>query len=869
MSKRLLLATCASCAVVMSGGVSYAATAVATDKTESAASVTEVVVTAEKREQSLQKVPVAISAYTSKARDLQGIESIQDMTNFTPGLSYSTQLDRTQLRGIGRLSNLLSADAAVAVYSDDFFTTSTTEAGRDTLFVDRVEVLRGPQGTLYGRNAIGGAINIISKRPTDQWFGEAREYIGNYGVHIEEAALSGPITDWSQFRIAGYRSDQDDGYFTNLYPGLPKEGGVKHDWYVEGQLQAKIGDKVDLWVKAFTQGWHGDRGGPGSLLYTPTIGPYDTALNSPFDGLTFNPGYGYNSAAQNVTGGCGVTQNPAVTNIRNFCHNTETVINLNQTWAVDFHAIYHAPGFDVKYVTGYDTYKYHLSQDWDSYGVSSYQIPLNPGSTCSAVPGCKPFTAYPTEILNYPENNSWYSHELTVSSTTDSALQWIGGLYYFDETYSNPVTIATDPRQVQLLGQLGGIAVNPTPEPDFGLYNANYVMETRSAAAYGQIDWKVTDTVKLTGGLRYTDDHKKGNEYYRLILMNNTAGAALGGAANLGTLLPAIDVTPFVADFAPGAGICSATTLLPSGKYTRCLSGGSSATTGTGGIEWTPDNSTLGYFRYSRGYKAFAFNAGTIAHNVMTKPEFINSYEIGLKKTIAHNLVVDAAVFYYDYLDAQIPIGVNVGGTIQSQFINIPKARSDGFEALVTWSPIEHLNLDFTYSFNDTSVLTGCTVAPAPALTNGACFVDAADPHGLLPGAHTVATVGGQAVQSVKGNDLPQAPRNKVALNAYYTWEFEPGNLTLSATASWKDKSYASIFVRDVESAPAWGQVDARAIWSGDRDKYEVILFVRNLFDSIGYEAAGAGVPLSFGTVNAQDLTPPRTFGVELHYKFL
>jgi iron complex outermembrane receptor protein len=168
-------------------------------QTNTANTIDELVVTAEKREQSLQDVPVAISAFTSEKRDLIGITTIQDMTNFTPGLQYSTQLDRTSLRGVGRLTTVHAAEGAVAIYSDGIYTSSTdrislrglgrltnvlsadasvanyadgvyetfaVRAGSSTLELDRVEILRGPQGTLYGRNSIAGAINIISRRPT-------------------------------------------------------------------------------------------------------------------------------------------------------------------------------------------------------------------------------------------------------------------------------------------------------------------------------------------------------------------------------------------------------------------------------------------------------------------------------------------------------------------------------------------------------------------------------------------------------------------------------------------------------------------------------------------------------------------------------
>lgn len=887
-----------------------------------------IVVTAEKRAANLQQVPEAVSAFTSKTRDVEGINTIQDITNFTPGLTYSSQLDRTQLRGIGRLSNLLSADAAVAVYSDDFYTTSTTEAGRDTLYVDRDEILRGPQGTLYGRNAIGGAINVISKRPTDTPYAEIRASYGNFEASNIEGAVSGPILPNLTGRVAASYFNQDQGYFKNLYPGLPSEGGVLHQWYVEPQLQYKT-DKMEAWLKAFAGDWRDNRGGPGSLLFTPTLGSYDFGITDP-GLLTFNPGFGYAPASNgfissglgapgtpqseppgtplnpipgSVKGGCGLTNNPALTNIRDFCHDQATDIH-DTFYDFTFHFIYHFDGFDVKYVTGYQQYHYLLTQDWDSLGVDSYQIPTIPGGACGAS-ACPPFTAYPQESLRYPENNRWISHEITFSSTDNRPLQWIVGAYYFDEHYSNPTTINTSPNQTQLLAQpnlafgcsLTAFTGTCIPQPNFAVYSAAYYMTTTSKAIYGQLDWHVTPTVKITGGLRYTDDHKQGNEYFREISTGGIPAGFIPGlsgglsAAYFGALLPAIDLTPYVVDFSKDPGVACPTTLVTkgfyAGSYTRCLSGSSDATTGTAGVEWSPDRDSLYYVRYSRGYKAFAFNAGTISVDPMSKPEFINAYEGGIKKTFPEeHLTVDAAAFYYDYIDAEIPIGQTVGSAIENLFVNIPKSRSDGVEFLVDWSPIDHLNLSLTYSLDDTAVESGCSYAGGKFV--GTCYVDAADPEGLLPGAHPIGPMqitatGPQQVQSVKGNELPQAPRNKLAFNANYTWVFDPGNLTLSGSFVWKDKMYAGVFERAAESAPSWDEVDLNLMWSGDHDKYEILAYVKNLFDTIGYDAAGAGVPLNNGynmitvggqqypeirTADAYDLTPPRTYGVEVRYKF-
>src|ERR1700741_1789535 len=190
--------------------------ATAQAQTTSTNTIAELVVTAEKREQSLQDVPVAISAFTSEQRDIVGIQSIQDMTNFTPGLQYSTSTDRVSLRGLGRLTNVLSADASVANYADGVYETFAVRAGASTLFTDRVEVLRGPQGTLYGRTSIAGALNIISKRSTEDWYAEARVGYANYEHSDVEFAVSGPtaIPGW-KFRLAAQWEDQEQGWIKN------------------------------------------------------------------------------------------------------------------------------------------------------------------------------------------------------------------------------------------------------------------------------------------------------------------------------------------------------------------------------------------------------------------------------------------------------------------------------------------------------------------------------------------------------------------------------------------------------------------------------------------------------------------------------
>ncbi len=865
---------------------SIGATAHAQQQPASAAASTttieELVVTAERRAQNLQDVPVAVTAFSARERSLEGITTVQDMTDFTPGLTYSSQLDRPVMRGLARNNNIYLSDSAVAVYLDDFFSNSTFLVGRDDMLIDQVEVLLGPQGTLYGRNAVGGLINTISKRPSEDFGGEVRAVVGNFGYSKTEATITGPVAgiDGLTYRLSYYDLNQNQGYFRNLTG--PSEGDVRHDPYVDAQLQYK-NDKNEIWFDAYTLWFDNDRGGPGGLLGIPTAGHYDTSETQPGQ-LVFNPNFPFGGGAVpgSVVGiPTGLTDNPALTNIRTFAHSQPTDIVLNATYTFTLHFTHHFDGFDVKYIGGYSQYHYNLHTAYfnnDNSPVTSYQIPTAPGGVCASLgPNCGPLTVNPTQIFQYEAHPDWSSHEIDFSSTNDSALQWIGGFYRYDEFDNNPETFQ-EPNQPQIGAPLqviplltAGAQVAAPANPSLNYLLLDYQDHIASTAAFGQLDWKLTDQFKLTAGLRYTYDEKHGQEEARYIVFQDLSAAL--SAENLGRLMPAVDITPTQVSSAPGKGICSAPTLQTTGKFAgddvRCLKDHSSAFTGTFGASWTPDRDTLAYARYNRGYKAFGFNAGFIGASVEAAPEYVDDFEVGLKKTMGR-FVIDADAFYYNYKDAQIPIGVPVGAVNVTEFINIPKSISEGFELTAIWNPIDNLNLSLVYGYDNTRIQSGCTLVAGVA--TGSCFVDIADPVANAVGARPIGATGAQAVS---GDPLPQAPKNKVALNANYTWKFSPGDFTLSGSYIWKDKSYDSIFTRTYDEAPSWNQVDFRATWAGNHDKYELVAFVRNVFNTLGYDAAAAAYPIAapvggggFTQAPAYDLTPPRTYGIEVHYKF-
>ena len=154
----------------------------------------EVIVTANKRETNLLDTPAAVSAFDSATRDLLGIDNAWDLVGRTPSLSVTTY--RVSLRGVGRPNLAVGSDPGIGLYWDGFYQTESGILNWSNLFdIERVEVLRGPQGTLYGRNSIGGAINLISKMPTDELSGEVNVELGNYNYQVAQGLVSGPLSD--------------------------------------------------------------------------------------------------------------------------------------------------------------------------------------------------------------------------------------------------------------------------------------------------------------------------------------------------------------------------------------------------------------------------------------------------------------------------------------------------------------------------------------------------------------------------------------------------------------------------------------------------------------------------------------------------
>jgi len=855
-----LFATTSIVALTLAGSANSQSKSSAADTTTS---VGEVVVTAEKRSSTLLQVPVAISAFTSTKRDQIGIDSVQDMTNFTPGFTYDSGDDRVSIRGIGRYTNQLGADSSVGVYEDGAFETFTVKAGNDSIFVDRIEVLRGPQGTLYGRASIGGAINIISRRPTDDWYGEFRTMLDNYGQHIEEGAASGPIDDHLQFRVAASKTDQSEGYFKDLNGG-PSQGNVRNEYYLEGQLQGKYGPHFDFWAKVFGGEWS-NRGGNagGKVTNTVIVGP---------DGSTpvATPLYAVNGGAETTDAlvpSLGAFQAPGVTNvvttnasglnpgnqnIRNTYSTIPQFVQLRGYVGATAQLNFHLDGMDVKYVGSGQHYGYTTQEEWGegdqlATGVISYDNPA----------GIKIF---PDSQLFYREDHWFTTNEINLLSTGDAPLQWVVGAYNFNEGYKQP-------EEISLIGQtelanpltLAGTPAAPNPHNDVVFQEARMGAET--FAGFGQIDWKFATDWKFTAGARYSYDSKYGLDRARLLAFGPQIGIELPVAFDLTPVaLPPGALSEVVVNGVPQAerGASLATIDPATGIATRKLGANWGGETGLLGIQWEPDKDTNLYAKYSRGYKSGGFNSGFgIADNPETNPETSNDYQLGFKKNFFHSLQFSLDLFYDQYYNAQIPISVaGGGGVLSAEFYNVPEARSDGVELETVWQATRALQFIFNYGFNDTDII------------KSGCIVDAAaDPTATRVGATPGDCTGG--AQDLKGDQLPEAPKNKLAFNTNYTFQFDPGSLSLSGSYIWRDAQYGSIFTRPFNRAPSWDQVDLRAEFKSANNKYSVILYGKNIFNTTGYVSGATAVFQTNGTFLKQEtLTPPALYGIELQYRF-
>lgn len=911
-----------------------------------------VVVTAQKREETVQDIAVAVTAITSEMRDEIGLTTVQDYTNFAPGLTYSTSNDRLGMRGVTRTSNNFGIRSGISNYVDGVYFSSAIPASREPIFVDRVEVVRGPQGTLYGRDSIGGALNVITKRPTEDFEGQVNFQIGDYDTRAVQGTFAGPITDWMRYRVGYSRSVQNEGFLTNYATG-DTEGGRRDDTYIEGQLEFDIGENLDLWIRAGSLGWDVRYGAPGARTSGDDNAPYDTRLFPP-GAIVPNGAFAFSGVPTGVNMVGNQTTNPGITDTRGFNTNFANFAHLWPTQEYAIEAVYHAPGFDIKYLGGYVNYHYNLQQDNDGTPVNSFNFNGR--------------TFLNDRVSDYNENRSWFSNEINLVSTFDGPIQFITGLYQYQENYTQPIYVSERGSVGGFIQRLDHVqAFNfGTPQPDLPdftgrnsssgsqiggdlYFHTNNQGLNHAYGAFVQTDWQFNDQLKFTVGLRWSQDISNTREYARLTTLYSTeaaleAGLApfaglVGGVAALNALVqPRIDVTrtlggPDPTTVSPsnpcgfaaqgvinanptaangGAGCGGPNDRSRYGIYLDSVTGNAyrdlyaswEEVTGVLGVDWTPDDDTLVYGKYNRGYKPGGLGcAATFCLMVptpYTDQELVDAFELGVKRTWPEwDLTTNATLFYYDYQGYQIsntivPDDPDGAGPLPrppayAAYVNLPETATTGFELETMWYPTDNLRFIFNYGWTN------------PEIGDSPSLIHALDPFARDPEAQPLgaALPNGQRGQNLNGNILPNSPKHKIALNGVYTWDFDDGSqLNGSLSYFWQDISYNSIFNRWSTKIPSWDQTDARLSWTNADGNITLIGFVRNLFDEYQWDGRGVGrrqgnnrdvSPGICGTTAANSIShavnplgvlaedcftvtntyrPPRTVGAELQIRF-
>ncbi|MEM6651124.1 MAG: TonB-dependent receptor plug domain-containing protein, partial [Pseudomonadota bacterium] len=464
----------------------------ATADTDAVKRLPNVTVTSERRESSLLDTPIAISAYDSETRDNLGILDANDIADFTPGMTYQTSPNRITIRGIGRLDNALGTDPGVATYIDGAYTPDALTLDRSPLFVERIEVLRGPQGTLFGRNAIGGLINIVSKRPVFEPETEARLRVGKFESVDVALTHSGPLFGASStaYRVNLQGTVSGEGRYDNTFDGIGEIASDDEQYSLDLQLTHNFSDRLSAWARYRTEFID------GTAVADRRAAPYD------FRGPAAPP-LGYSGAlTPNVLYGLEDT-NPSVndplTQRLDFAGRSrfEDVHEFN--WEIEWDA---GP-FDLKYLGSDIQRSFDYAVDVDGTARAFHTLSaMDP--TVQDPFGTVTTTFHVNEI---GDDLTTASHELQFLSNQDGSLQWIAGLYYYEETSEQPFAlnlpqaVAAGTPQIfdftAITGAcFGGLApdyicglggVPGEANPDNNYYFQTGDLETEALAAYGQV----------------------------------------------------------------------------------------------------------------------------------------------------------------------------------------------------------------------------------------------------------------------------------------------------------------------------------------------------------------------------------------------
>ncbi|EED35374.1 TonB-dependent receptor [Luminiphilus syltensis NOR5-1B] len=762
MKKRnpLYLATGAALALSLGGGLAQASV------------LEEVIVTAQKREQNLQDVGVSVTAYSGNQLDALGFDNNVDITQQVPGMqlnTFSPSLTTFNIRGISQNNFTDNLEAPIAVYIDDAYVSSMQAINGQMFDMQRMEVLRGPQGTLFGRNATGGLVHYITNKATDE---ELNGYVqvegGDYSRKAVEGAVGGAISDRARYRIAG-RWNEMDGYIESKpFPGydapLPPPSGVDiggMDGYsARIALQFDVGDRtlVDVMAK-YSEDDGVPTGGYNFLQYGSNADAY---IPQEFIDFTTDVIGAPAEATADIF----------------FCESQiDCFAPVNEAGLATFQGDADEP------FEHYSDYPGFLDRTIENYTVN-IEHEFVSGMQLQSITNYQAIDKFYTEdgdgipvpIIEFTTvaDQTQFSQEFRLSGDSDN-FRWQTGLYWLDIEMDNQALTAGSPAfgAANELG-FGETAISPAVEQDYQIDATNW-------SVFGQGEFDVSDRLTVIAGLRWSQDDKEMDfvSNYR----DDAAGVFVPNLFNFEEVVDAAGGDQDEIDYGDWAGRLQ--------------------------LDFRVTEDTLLFASYNRGIKGgnWTVSAGVSLDTIRHDEEILDSFEAGFKtQTADGTLRINGTVFYYDYTDYQA-FSFN-GGTPQ---IRNSDAESMGGELEVFWTPTENWDFVLGASLLDTEVdeVFGPELQATP-----------------VPGV-----VVDWPVDSISGYELPNAPRYSLNYLARYNMPLGDSSLALQVDGNFNDDQWFEVTNEGGSLQEAYNVTNARITWTTGSEALEIVAWVKNVFD--------------------------------------
>ena len=824
--------------------------------------VPEMVVTSRAREEALRDVPISLSLVSGDTIDATGIQNLEDLADSVPNFSVTQDPigDKINIRGI-QTSEVASLEQSVSTFVDGVNRGRGTQARLRFLDLERVEVLRGPQGTLFGKNTVGGALNLTTRKPTSEF---AASFNAGFDPELEESSIggfvSGPLAETVRGRLAYAGTDQNEGYIDNRFYG--NSAPTARNNSVRGILELDATDSMLLRLRAEYQDFDLD-GQPFALR---TVGPLAPVL-SPFG----------------ITGGS----------------STQTAIGQMRSGPLDF-------GSNGKMEGDAQEFALTLKQELAS-GTSLEVIgALSTLDFKRRLDG----DFSPLEFVGFDdtEDSEQASLSLRVLSPDKGRMRYVAGLYYQHTDLEltglgsfNPLGIqgllgslcqsaglsAAD--SVQLFSSLAGIngltaadsasqlaragnaaavencaasgAVLAVPVPVARVNSLD--QEGDATAVYGQVDFDLTQKLQLTVGLRYTVEDKQARQQVF--------------SSNFGTRQPNPALDPVLGLFFES---------MPHDFSRDQLDRSESKLTYAASLTWALSEGTNAYLSSSSGFKAGGFSSvafsGTPAQAEFA-PEEVTSYEIGFKSTFLNNRAqFNAAYFFNEIEDLQV---AQFNGDATFIVQNAAEAEVQGLELDGRLQVTRNLALSLAASYTDFEFTSfrsaACTTQQVQALrqstyAQGTALLNDGDPTNdaagfmaqLFGSVQTLQGCSAMGINDLRGRTAEQVPEFTAQLGLDYHLELGASGFVIDALAdvTWNDRQFRQTDLDPLSESGSFAKTNLSLSFYRTGRPWTVMLVGRNIFDKQTFSYVN-DTPL-LENARQQIVDRPRTVKLQLRYDF-